>query len=151
MDDYNVKFQNNSKYARKVIWDFGDGIIDTNFDPIHIYMTRGNFDTKLIAFNFCNSDTFLRVISVPDSIYDNNLIKIFPNPANEMVYVKFNFLTSELIDLKILNLFGQVVYKSALTSDLGSLCVIPLRFSPGLYTFLFTGEFGVNAQKIVIY
>jgi PKD repeat protein len=47
-----VRFQNASTGATgRVLWDFGNGIIDTNANPTHIYERSGNFSPRLIVNN----------------------------------------------------------------------------------------------------
>lgn len=51
-----VQFSNRSTYGDNYSWDFGDGIISTDTNPIHVYSSSGSFTVKLMAFNDCGSD-----------------------------------------------------------------------------------------------
>lgn len=56
--------------ADSLVWDFGDGHIDTSSNPVpHIYDSAGVYLIALYAFNQCGSaDTLLQTIQVCDSL-----------------------------------------------------------------------------------
>ncbi|MBK8955860.1 MAG: PKD domain-containing protein [Saprospiraceae bacterium] len=59
-----VNFSNQSLYAKKFSWDFGDGNLDTtNLNPMHIYKS-GTYEAKLIVFNNCGNDTAIQSIKI---------------------------------------------------------------------------------------
>jgi len=63
-----VQFTNNSTGANNFIWDFGDGTIDLNINPLHIYVNNSLSDTtfivSLIANGFACSDTSYHPITI---------------------------------------------------------------------------------------
>ncbi len=61
-----VIFASSSEYRDSVIWDFGDGIISNDTASIitHKYDSVGNFQTKLIVFEYGCSDTIQDLIKV---------------------------------------------------------------------------------------
>ncbi|NTW31687.1 MAG: hypothetical protein HGB12_03530, partial [Bacteroidetes bacterium] len=52
-------------------------------------------------------------IKKSDNLITNNDILTYPNPANEKLFVRFGKSISDKINLRILNINGQTVYKSA--------------------------------------
>ncbi|MDP5172147.1 MAG: PKD domain-containing protein, partial [Bacteroidia bacterium] len=52
--DGTVAFLNRSFFANDYLWQFGDGAISTEEDPIHRYMSNGPFEVQLIANNAAN-------------------------------------------------------------------------------------------------
>jgi hypothetical protein len=46
-----VLFTNNSENAKKFEWDFGDGFISNEDNPVHIFNTTGTFDVTLTAIS----------------------------------------------------------------------------------------------------
>jgi PKD repeat protein len=58
-----VSFMDSSLNAVSYRWDFGDGTTDTTSNPMHTYAEGGLYDVRLIASNFCNSDTLVRQVS----------------------------------------------------------------------------------------
>jgi gliding motility-associated-like protein len=62
-----VTFLNQSKQADAYVWDFGDGGMTVDINPVHIYNTIGNFPVTLVAANqtLCtNKVTMSGLISV---------------------------------------------------------------------------------------
>lgn len=57
---YSVSFTNTSVIADSVVWDFGDGTIDSsNINaPTHIYSTRGSKTVKITAYNYTTGCSF---------------------------------------------------------------------------------------------
>ncbi|MFH0894121.1 MAG: PKD domain-containing protein [Bacteroidota bacterium] len=56
-----VSFSNHSQYADSYIWDFGDGMTSTDFEPIHVYQNPGVYIVQLIAFGDGGVDTIANV------------------------------------------------------------------------------------------
>jgi hypothetical protein len=52
-------------------------------------------------------------LSNPDSVeLETNVLNVYPNPAQDLIYVDFNNKTQEPIKISIANITGQVVYQS---------------------------------------
>ncbi len=76
----NVQLQNNSSPVTNYIWDFGDGGVSNQQDPVHTFTNPGTYSIQLIAIDtsICkNHDTtFLQVTT-----YDHALADFQPKPA----------------------------------------------------------------------
>ena len=98
-------------------WDFGDGITDTTTTtPTHEYQTG---DT---TYNVCY-EIFDPVNDQTDKVCDDvfvqgatsirhgkaNQFTLFPNPAKDYVYIKFNILTSAYTNIRIFDMDGRLV------------------------------------------
>lgn len=81
-----VSFIDSTQNATKYLWDFGDGKVDTVSNPVHEYATGGNYQVKLVASNFCNSDTIVKTVNVL------SLESIFPKSGGNIGYVTTNIL-----------------------------------------------------------
>jgi PKD repeat protein len=46
-----ITFTNNSQFAEKYIWDFGDGKLSNEKDPVNNYYFPGTYTVKLTAYN----------------------------------------------------------------------------------------------------
>jgi hypothetical protein len=46
-----VTFYNDSKHSSSFEWDFGDGVISTDENPIHVFTGTGVFEVTLTAYN----------------------------------------------------------------------------------------------------
>jgi len=65
---FNIQIPDNSLTNMKYLWEFGDGTISEIQNPVHTYMTSGNFNVKLhLTCNECNStlQQALQVDSLP--------------------------------------------------------------------------------------
>ncbi len=67
-DELTVFFDNLSINADSYFWEFGDGNMSTDFNPVHTYATDGLYDVTLTATNACGSIDYtvvVEVVSVP--------------------------------------------------------------------------------------
>lgn len=71
---------------------------------------------------------------------------VFPNPANETIYIKSNSKTPVVVE--IINDCGQLVYKSEKTSETEQ--VITSHFANGIYAVRIIGDFKTVVKKITI-
>ncbi len=107
----------------KLRWEFGDGKIDTvrNIIGNYTYAASGTYLVKLILKdNFSCADTASKsVVATATSLNEllgiNNL-KIYPNPASDVLNVSFNTDGEESIQLRILDLNGKII-KSGMSLD----------------------------------
>lgn len=72
-----ASFYNLSKGANAYLWNFGDGELSTEIDPVHKYKDLGSYKVELIAYtNFNCSDTISRDAAV---IVEGEELLRFPN------------------------------------------------------------------------
>lgn len=87
-----VAFTNTSAHATSYWWDFGDGSTSTLPNPSHTYSTDGTYPVTLIAYRDCRTDTIFDSVSVVIIGQEESLAtggwQVWPNPANERVWVK---------------------------------------------------------------
>jgi len=109
-------------------WDFdGDGIIDSNeINPIYVFDSPGNYVVNLEYVDACTGITSYSsydiIISGPSSLLSelSPLVSIFPNPANENLYISLTNLNSESI-IQICDLSGRVVYQNLIGDNFHSI------------------------------
>ncbi len=53
-----VEFFNGSQNATSFQWDFGDGVMSTDVNPIHVYTQGGTYTVTLIASNDCGQSIY---------------------------------------------------------------------------------------------
>ena len=58
IDRNEVFFTNISEYADEYMWNFGDGTMSTDIDPVHRYNNPGNYRVELIAMNPCDTTVY---------------------------------------------------------------------------------------------
>jgi PKD repeat protein len=123
----NVAFTNTSTNATSCSWTFGDGQTSTQTNPSHTYTSDGTYNVMLITTNACGSDTAFSsvVISTVGGISPNSIanhISIYPNPANDRLYLNLSASEDYNCRFEIINMVGASV-KSGL-----------LNFSPSVNT-----------------
>ena len=99
-----------------------------------------SFDFLTKEYGFCiedlSSKIYKKSISDTNSIreYENNIIRIFPNPMDDKLCIKQNGVQGHSITLKIYTILGHLVFQKEYveTSDLET---IDVSFLPiGFYT-----------------
>lgn len=133
----NVQFTNQSSEAFAYHWSFGDGNFSTQKDPNHTYLSYGSYTVRLIAFNTCKNDTSYQTIVVgsvgaSDEISDN-LLELYPNPAQDVVYVKISSNTQEVESVEIVDVSGRVVPAAFTQESKGSISIAIRELPAGYY------------------
>ena len=135
--------QNTSESSENWLWDFGDGNISNDFEPIHIYETSGEYNISLVASNSCFSDTITNIVSVVftgiNDLEKNTEISIFPNPGE-------NWFTIESVrpmvnaEISIYNSFGKLIDEIQWAKDEKSIKFSFEDQAPGLYFIVINNE-----------
>ncbi|PKQ64212.1 hypothetical protein BZG02_05160 [Labilibaculum filiforme] len=119
-----VQITNTSIEGMAYNWNFGDGSLSDEENPIHTYNKTGIYKLTMLAENFCGEHSITKEISTR---YDN-LLTIYPNPSNDVFTVdlsKIIFLRSTwtVYDLKGAQIRSGVVssYESSIRFNLGGL------------------------------
>jgi len=110
-DGNTIHFTSMCTKTDSVFWNFDDGYASSLENPIHTYNLENEYIVTLIAFNDCGSDTIYETIQVSaiEKFDKNEFIKVFPNPAKDIIYIQFTNLNEQEITLEILNLNGQKI------------------------------------------
>ncbi len=69
-----VIFQNLSIDATDYLWNFGDGQMSADENPVHVYMADGPYDVTLQAFNDCGTNTHMSTVNIgtpPTAAYES--------------------------------------------------------------------------------
>ncbi len=109
-----VSFTNTSSNATNYLWDFGDGIKDSQENPVHVYSLSGDYIVKLVAMNFvCENDTIEQKVSFKITGEENfeiaDALSVYPNPADEFLNISLTPLISSKGMIEIFNLEGRKV------------------------------------------
>ncbi|HZG00683.1 MAG TPA: gliding motility-associated C-terminal domain-containing protein, partial [Chitinophagales bacterium] len=109
-------FTNQSTGATTYSWDFGDGSLSNEVNPMHIYGGVGQYEVCLVAMNAgpCPDDTcqrfdvnFFPAIDVPNAFSPNG------DGQNDILYVRGYNVQTMLF--KVFNRWGEKVFE---TNDL---------------------------------
>jgi PKD repeat protein len=111
-----VYFTNNSK-GESYRWDFGDGMISSEKDPVHSYENEGDYPVRLVVTNGCGVDTVTDTLviekeshtGVPEMIPEQVGIICYPNPARDLVTFRCGVRQGTQATLYLYNSSGHLV------------------------------------------
>ncbi len=115
-DRNEVHFTNLSEHATSVLWDFGDGIISSEFEPSHFFVLdnangSGYVVTLTVSNEACgNSQKSQQVFittGIDDLIADNGIV-VYPNPNRGQFFVELTAMNNDGL-LRIFNSSGSIV------------------------------------------
>jgi len=99
-------------------WDFGDGNTSEEQNPVHTYENQGAYNVCLTIWGEDGeSDTWCLEIlldgsmisSVSHLVKTSQLLKVYPNPANQFISMKFMQDTETVANVMINDQFGKQV------------------------------------------
>lgn len=96
-------------------WEFGDGAVSTERNPVHIYPMPGTYEVCLAvdyggsAYDYCKNVSADICVGV-DNIENLTSINIFPNPADDVLNLSLTFGDAQDAIVSIVNMAGQVLY-----------------------------------------
>lgn len=104
--DNSVAFAPNFDHVNVWSWDFGDGMVSQELQPVHVYNSPGNYTVNLTASGPCGNSSFEQSITVNSS----ELIESQNQPVFSCIDAKSIQLFSENgpIAIKIFNSFGAI-------------------------------------------
>jgi len=135
-----VTFNNNTANGGiNYLWDFGDGTTSMDKNPVHNYQNFGSYVVKLISYNACGADSVSETVNVVQGIepirnLDNKII-VYPNPADNIISIKFDYDKSVFAKLKFTDILGREVEQKDLhiNSESNTYQFDISRFSKGIY------------------
>lgn len=137
-------------------WDFGDGSPKVNFqNPNYIYAAAGIYNVVLTVSNGSCFSVYEQMIEVGDISSAKDLekaygIKIYPNPASDVVHIEFLQTYSGRMNLVITNSIGEIVGAQSIPSGSALISVKTNALTAGMYQFQLVGEEGREVQRVTI-
>ncbi|RYD75526.1 MAG: PKD domain-containing protein, partial [Sphingobacteriales bacterium] len=101
-----VSFVDQSIFGNNLIWDFGDGNISTDKNPVHTYTNSGNYSVKLNVFG---NGTCM------DEKLKSNIITVHPKPIAGFTYI----IQTEPKIIGTVNFFSQTKHSNKYYWDFG--------------------------------
>ena len=100
-------------------WDFGDGTMSQDTNPLHTYAQSGAYQVCLIASNVYAADTFCRQVVVGSTSALHELpalpqARVLPNPFSGELRVQLPALVGVAPQFVLSDLYGRVVLRTAL-------------------------------------
>ncbi len=109
-----VHFSDLSVNATSWSWDFGDGNTSTQQSPVHTYAADSAYVVCLTVTNpSCPANSWCENVITNSIGLDENIfngeVKVYPNPANELINIDFKLLSRTDIELKLIDNVGKVL------------------------------------------
>lgn len=142
---FEVTFVNNSTESSFYNWDFDDGSASSEKNPVHSFLTQGIFNIVLTAYNDACGSSVSKQISVTSTSTSNvnqPILKLFPNPTNELLYIEVPSY-SKAMSVSIFDATGKCLWKGPL--NIGRNRIDVKHLPPGIY-FL---KAAPNGQSLV--
>ena len=107
-----VTFTNQSTGGTSYLWNFGDGTTSTEENPVHSYSTPGQFTVSLTVTNECGSFTFTQLVDAKVDVKEIEFIQslnLYPNPNKGQFVLEIKSTQSDLLQLKMVDVYGKVI------------------------------------------
>ena len=98
------------------------------------------------------STTASLVLDVNEDLTSLNKFMVFPNPSNDIATIAFMGVQGNDIDVKLVNLLGEVVLHESFTSSstLDNFNIDVSSFSNGVYNVVITSNDKISTQQLQI-
>lgn len=153
-----VSFFDQSVNSIQWQWDFGDGSLAFEQNPVHDYNATGNYFICLIAFDGCTADTacdsvFIIADALPVIEEENFYLNIFPNPLNDFGTISFFIPQSSEVCITLYDITGKVtaeIIKEKLNNGNYSYKLSIENLSAGSYFLKLKSDQETAVRKITI-
>ena len=150
-----VQFINESTGASSYLWDFGDGNQSTEVNPLHTYLTGGDYDITLTAINGnCTDEFVFSILNVRvEETSSVAQFSLFPNPANDLVTIEYPGNSNGMVSVQVFDLTGKMVM-NFIDSVIGSNSQLTIDVSEldnGVYLLsLIDGTNSGNVGRLIV-
>jgi hypothetical protein len=146
--DLEVTFTLQSENASRYWWDFGDGQVSSEENPVHTYTAPGEYSVTHVASNSCFSDTTTLIVSLMANAtgrhHEAAECQITPNPFQQEIHMAFSRPTF-VHSVNVINLLGErVFYRKMDVQVTHEKISLPPSLPPGAYVI----QIDVNGQRI---
>jgi hypothetical protein len=135
-----IAFRDSTLGATSWVWTFGDGFGFNGPNATYRYRTPGVYTVRIVVGNGACSQTVTRTIRITtatnlaDPMETAAEVGIYPNPAQNQVFIRKNGLGQGSLYLDLVNAEGQVVISQIVQPALWQAdYALPLAVPPGLY------------------
>lgn len=145
-----IQFTNTSENGLSYNWDFGDGTFSTEANPIHEFLSIGDFNVILTVSNNCGTDTYSETIGITSLGINNKAafkVSTYPNPVLDKLYIQIENNQKNNFNIKISDSSGKVIYEKNKTSGLTK--IETSHWTKGIYLLQIVSDRDSKIIKIV--
>ena len=149
-----VTFSNSSNGATTYSWDFDDFTNSSASAPVHAFAGNGSYTVVLTAINGNCTDTATFNVSITvgmNEIEGLEDVKVYPNPASELVMISFNNQNNTEVSVELLDQMGRVIETSTVVNNglqVASFNVTSVQ--NGLYTIRILNNGNSLTRKVIV-
>ncbi len=148
-----ISFDNQTDYAKKYTWDFGDGTIDSvNINASHTYNSTGTFTVKLEARNYYQTSTSFRTVTITSA--GINVVSPEPtfsiaNQGDGSYLLKLDNTSGKPVLVNIYSISGVLVYSKTLGINVHEQLIDLYNAAKGIYTLQLIAGDKIVSKKLV--
>ncbi|MCE3226786.1 MAG: hypothetical protein K0S32_1337 [Bacteroidetes bacterium] len=128
----------------------GTGALRFNYTTFNtsFYTMNGDFGCSQVKyFRVANTTS----TSVNESVIANNFVEVFPNPATDQAFMRFDLKSSQDINYKIIDLTGKIIFRKHLSNVLAVYETIDLhKIASGSYVVCVELKDGTSLNRKLI-
>ena len=140
-------------FIDSIVWSFGDGMTEVNFEPIHKYDSIGQFDVTATVWHKGSLEgipfvemKYISVLSTGISEPRVYTLRMYPVPTQHEITIESP--SAQMVSVQVVSINGTMLKSvKAASSDKTTLSVSDL--SPGTYIVVVRTDKGVMSGKIV--
>ena len=148
-----ITFTNTSDGAVSWNWEFGDGAVSDEENPVHTYASSGNYTVSLTATSDkgCEATESRDFGIITDAeIAVENTIDFYPNPVYTKTIKVSRLIAGESAEIKLFDIKGNLVSHTALHTNELQVDFNISDLSNGIYLVVISSKEKMLSRKIVI-
>jgi hypothetical protein len=156
-----VSLTNTSKYTTFYVWEFGDGSISYEENPLHVYQNEGDYIVTLKGFHLSFSYFVSKAItrrevncntsSIASALETANIV-LFPNPTKNHTTLMGTGIQNGNYKISVRNILGQEVsfFDLKVTNNVMEINLDVSKYPAGDYLFQIVNDTDVVVKKLQI-
>jgi hypothetical protein len=149
-----VTFTNTSTGASSYSWDFSDFTNSSATSPSHAFISNGSYPVILTAINGACTDTLLLIVNITvgiEELMGLNNITIYPNPANESLFVAFENQSGSAFKVFVSDRVGRIIQTiDVQDEDQNFVTMNVSALANGMYSILFVGQNSSFTKSFIV-
>jgi hypothetical protein len=149
-----VTFTNTSTGASSYSWNFSDFTNSSATSPSHAFISNGSYPVILTAINGACTDTLLLTVNITvgiEELMGLNNITIYPNPANESLFVAFENQSGSAFKVFVSDRVGRIIQTiDVQDEDQNFVTMNVSALANGMYSILFVGQNSSFTKSFIV-